>query len=107
MASRQNTVDFILAQLAAVGDVSARKMFGEYGIYVSGKMPALVCDDLLFVKITNAGAALIDTPVQQAPYPGAKPHFLIDGTLWDDADWLCSVISATCDALPLPVRKKK
>ena len=45
MASQQGTVDFIVEQMARAGAVSARKMFGEYGIYCDGKMVALVCGD--------------------------------------------------------------
>jgi TfoX/Sxy family transcriptional regulator of competence genes len=41
MASRQTTVDFILDQIEAAGTVSAKKMFGEYGIYCDDKMVAL------------------------------------------------------------------
>ena len=55
MASRQTTVDFILKQIADAGTVSAKKMFGEYGIFCDGKMVALACDDQLFVKPTLAG----------------------------------------------------
>jgi hypothetical protein len=41
MASRQTTVDFILDQIEGAGTVSAKKMFGEYGIYCDDKMVAL------------------------------------------------------------------
>jgi len=51
MASKQSTIDFILEQINAAGEVSAKKMFGEYGIFCNGKMVALVCDDQLFVKL--------------------------------------------------------
>ena len=36
MASQQSTVDFILEQIAGAGEVSARKMFGEYGVFCDG-----------------------------------------------------------------------
>ena len=55
MASKQSTVDFKLDQIRAAGDVSARKMFGEYAIYCIKKIVGLVCDDRLFVKKTDAG----------------------------------------------------
>ena len=41
MASNKTTVDFILDQIAAAGAVSAKKMFGEYGIYCDAKIVAL------------------------------------------------------------------
>ena len=45
MASQQGTVDYLLDQLAGAGGVSAKKMFGEYGLYCDGKMFAIVADD--------------------------------------------------------------
>ena len=55
MASSASTVEFIVEQGSAAGAVSARKMFGEYGLYRDGVMVALVCGDQLFVKPTAAG----------------------------------------------------
>lgn len=79
MASRQTTIDFILEQIADAGAVSAKKMFGEYGIYCDGKMVALVCDDQLFVKPTESGRSFIGNITEGVPYPGAKACFLIAG----------------------------
>lgn len=107
MASRQQTADYILDQLAQAGRVAAKKMFGEYGIYCDGKIVALVCDDQLFVKPTARGRALIGKPREAAPYPGAKPYFLIDGDQCEDADWLVDLIRATAKELPPPKPKAK
>ncbi|MFN7096944.1 MAG: TfoX/Sxy family protein, partial [Gammaproteobacteria bacterium] len=84
MASKQSTVDFILEQIAAAGIISAKKMFGEYGIYCDGKIVAFVCDDQLFVKPTIAGKTFIGEFTEACPYPGAKPYLLITGDNWDD-----------------------
>ena len=100
MASQQGTVDFLLDQLAGAGSVSAKKMFGEYGLYCDGKMFAIVADDQLFIKPTDAG-----TPQEAPPYPQAKPYFLIDGGLWDERDWLSQLARRTADALPPPKPK--
>lgn len=45
-------VDHITGQLRHVPEVSARRMFGEYALYVGPKVVALVCDNQLFVKPT-------------------------------------------------------
>ena len=105
MASKQSTVDFILEQIQAAGIVSAKKMFGEYGIYCNEKVVALVCDDQLFVKPTEAGKALIADLTLGCPYPGAKPYFFISGEMWDDHEWLSSLIAVTVAELPLPKKK--
>ena len=107
MATKKNTVEYILEQIAEAGAVSARRMFGEYAIYCDGKVVALVCDDQLFVKPTKAGEKFIVNISEAPPYPGAKPYYLISGDQWDDADWLTMLISLSAAELPLPKPKKK
>jgi TfoX/Sxy family transcriptional regulator of competence genes len=80
-------------------------MFGEYTIYCNDKVVALVCDDQLFVKITEAGRALLQSADEAPAYPGAKPSFHIDGEVWDDREFLTQLIKATADELPVPKRK--
>jgi TfoX/Sxy family transcriptional regulator of competence genes len=105
MSSKQETVDLILKQMAAAGEVSARKMFGEYGIYCDGKMVASVCDDQLFVKPTVAGRAFIGRVTEASPYPGAKPSLLIEAKQYGDFKWLSELIRITAQELPLPQKK--
>lgn len=107
MASKQTTVDFILEQMADAGDVSARKMFGEYGVYCRGKVVALVCDDQLFVKPTMAGKAFIGKVTEGLPYPGAKPWFAVVGSRWENSEWLSELIRLTANELPMPKPKLK
>ena len=105
-ATTQKTVDFLLEQMAGAGDVSARPMFGEFGIYCDGKIVALVCGNELYVKPTAAGRAFIGEVTEAPPYQGAKPSLLIDSELWDNSDWLTKLIAETCAELPLPKPKK-
>ncbi len=106
MATTQNTLAFLLDQLSAAGEVSAKKMFGEYCLYLSGKPVGLVCDDQLYLKPTAAGKNKIEAVVEAAPYPGAKPHLLITADQWEDSEWLCDLVRATARELPLPKPKK-
>lgn len=106
MASQQSTVDLIVDQMASAGEVTARKMFGEYAIYCDGKVVALVCDDRLFVKPTAAGREFLGQCVEASPYPGAKPHLLISEEQIEDADWLSQLIALTVPELPLPKKRK-
>jgi TfoX/Sxy family transcriptional regulator of competence genes len=106
MASKQSTVDFILDQLVEAGTVSAKKMFGEYGIYCAGKMVGVVCDDQLFVKPTAVGKSFMGEFVEKSPYPGAKPYLFIEADRWDNREWLVELIKISSEALPLPTPKK-
>jgi|SRR6185312_12564096 len=106
MASSQSTVDFVLEQIAAAGEVSARKMFGEYGVYCDGRIVGLICDDSFFVKPTKAGEAFAPDLEQAPPYPGAKPYIRIDAGRLEDADWLADLVRRTAAELPLPKPRK-
>ena len=106
MATTPQTVDFICAQSGLAQRVTARKMFGEYALYVDGKVVALICDDTLFVKPTPMAAALLGAVDLQPPYPGAKPHFCITEQL-DDRELLQRVLLLTAEAMPTPKAKGK
>lgn len=106
MASAQSTVDYIVDQLGGTEIVTAKKMFGEYGIYLSGKMVAMVCDGQLFVKLSDGGRKFIGTPKEAPPYPGAKPCFLISGEKWDDSSWLRQLVEITAAELPAAKKRK-
>lgn len=105
MGSKETTVAYILEQ--AGSNLGARKMFGEYGLYLNGKMVALVCDDQLYVKPTQSGRAFLGSPVEAPPYPSAKPCFMIPGDRWDDGSWLAELLSITASELPPPARRRK
>lgn len=106
MGSSQEFVDFVLEQFEADCGVTARKMFGEYGLYSQDKMFAMVCDDRLFIKPTEGGRLLFDEPVEASPYPGAKPAWVIEDRL-EDREWLSELARVTARELPEPKRRKK
>jgi len=111
MATRQQTIDHLLDLCAKAGSLRAQKMFGEYALYSGAKLVALVCDDMLFVKKTEGGKAIIAEAPQgsiadASPYPGAKPCWQVDADQCEDRDWLASLIAATAHDLPEPKPKK-
>lgn len=50
MASDLEYVGFVVDQIEPSGNITYRKMFGEYAPYSNGKVVALICDNRLFVK---------------------------------------------------------
>lgn len=106
MASDQKFVDFVLAQIQHAGEISAKKMFGEYGLYTDGKLFGLICDNKLFIKPTNAGREFIGNAVEAPPYTGAKPSFLIEDKI-EDSHWLSELVRISAKELPAPKPKKK
>lgn len=108
MSTSQATIDFILDQVEGTGEVRARKMFGEYALYCDEKVVALVCDDTLFIKITETGREYMGAHYAEgAPYPGAKPWMKIPEDMLGDRDWLSELVRMTVEALPLPRPKAK
>ena len=105
MASDLSFIEFVLEQIENAGEITYKKMFGEYGLYSDGKIMALVCDNQLFVKPTKAGRTYIDNIIESPPYPGAKPYYLIDDRL-EDRDWISKLIRITVEELPEPKTKK-
>ena len=105
MATDKDFADYIMDQLSGAGEVTCKKMFGEYGIFLNGKMAAILADNQLFIKPTEAGRKFIGEPEEAPPYTGAKNCFLIDNT--DDPDWLSELVKITEKELPLPKPKKK
>lgn len=105
MASTSEYLSYLCEQLRGAGDLFARPMFGEYGLYCDGKLIGLICDNQFFVKKTVAGAALLPDPVEAPPYPGAKLYFQIDCT--DSPELLIPFLRATWEELPFPKPKKR
>ena len=106
MATKKEFVDFVLDQIENEGIVETKKMFGEYALYVNGKIVGLICDDKLFIKPTISGRIYIKNIVELPPYEGAKPSFLIEDRL-EDRTWLSELIRITYNELPEPKKKKK
>jgi len=106
MSSDKMFLDFVIDQIENAGQITYKKMFGEYAVYSDGKIFALVCDNKLFIKPTEAGRVFIQDVVEAPPYPGAKLSFLIEDKL-EDRDWMSNLVKITLDELPKPKPKKK
>ncbi len=106
MSTREDTIEFLTDQLAALPGIRARKMFGEYCVYYDEKPVAFVCDDELFVKPTDAGRAFIGDPDEAPAYPGSKLYFRVSADRWEDREWLTGLVDVTAAALPLPKPKR-
>lgn len=106
MATDPRFIAHLADQLHGFGAFSHRRMFGEYALYLDAKVVALVCDNQLFVKPTDAGRALLGPAAAMGPpYPGAKPHFQVSDLI-DEREALARLLRVTADSLPEPKPKK-
>ncbi|WP_374646312.1 TfoX/Sxy family protein [Tabrizicola sp.] len=104
MGTRADTIAHLLDALAPL-PLAARKMFGEYALYLDGKVVALVCDDLLYLKPTPGAKAALPGHATGHPYPGAKLHLLVTDAL-DDPDPVIAALRGIAADLPAPKPKK-
>ncbi len=107
MSTKQGTVDYILDQLISLENISTRKMFGEYALYHEGKVVGLICNDTLYIKITEDGRKFVGKHYKEGyAYDGAKVSMQINEDQIDDHEWLSELVSITSQNLPLPKPKK-
>ena len=106
MATRIDTVEFICDQAGLGKRLTFRKMFGEYALYLDGKVVALVCDDQLYLKPTPEGLKYLGSVSEAPPYPGARNHYLLSSVI-DDPDRLSMALQVTARALPEPRPKAR
>ena len=106
MATSLAFVEHVAEQSRLGSRLTWRKMFGEFAIYIDGKVVGLACDDSLFVKPAAATAALVKDLPSRPPYRGAKLHPVADELL-DDPERLQELLLATWHAVPAAKPKRK
>jgi len=99
MATDKDFVDYVAEQSQLGAALTFKKLFGEYGVCLNGKVIAFACDNSLFVKATDATAETTRSLPQRPPYPGAKPYPVADELL-DDSDALKILLVQTAQGLP-------
>ena len=105
MASSLDFVQYVADQCAGAGEIITQKMFGDYGIYCNGKIFGLICDDSFYLKPTDVVRPLLRKVDMRPPYEGAKDYFYIEDI--DDHDYIKTLVTETCKALPEPKFKRK
>ena len=105
MASSLEFVRYAAEQMGAAGEITYKKMFGEYGIYCNGKIVGLICENQLFIKITEAGRRLCPDYEEVPPYQGSKPYLLVEDI--DDRELLAELTAETFRELPVSKPGKK
>lgn len=116
MTTGSDFVDNVLDLLARWGGVSARRMFGGYGLYRQGTMFALVAEDVLYLKADDRNRPAFKAagmgpftyegkskPVEMSYYE-APPELFDDGEAM--ADWAKEALAAALRARK-PVKPEK
>ena len=72
MSTHPEFVQYLLDQLEGLGELRARKMFGDYLVYLNDRPALLVCDGTPFAKPLPCVAELLKDRPTAPPYEGAK-----------------------------------
>ena len=105
MASSKEYLEFILEQLSGMEGISYRPMMGEYIIYFRSKVVGGIYDDRFLVKPVKAAKEMMPDAETEIPYEGGKEMLLVNRV--DDRNFLCELLEAMYEELPVPKRKKK
>lgn len=105
MACNADFVQFIVDQCSGAGEIDVKKMMGDYCIYCNGILFGLICDNNLYVKVTETGAVILREYILRPPYTGARDYFYIGDV--DDRDYLADLIKATVRELMSPKAKAR
>jgi hypothetical protein len=73
----RDTVAYIMQRLGNTNRITTRYEQGENKILVDGKEVAIISDDLLYIPVCPASAALESECETDVPYLGAKEHYTI------------------------------
>jgi len=104
MATSLDFINYVCEQLKDIGNITYKKMFGEYMVYLNDKPVIIVCDNVAFVKkLDNIKEMMQDANVG-FPYKGAKEHYVLD---IDNADFCKKVIVKIEEVTPIPKSKRK
>jgi len=104
MACNSDFVQYIIDQCSGAGEIAVKKMMGDYCVYCDDVLFGLICDNNIYLKVTEFGRPPLKEVILRAPYDGAKDYFYISDV--DDREYLISLIKATIPALPKARVKK-
>ena len=102
MACTQEFIDFVCRQLSPIGEISWRKMMGDYVIYANGKCVITACNGICYVKKHPAIETLMQDAECGFPYNGAKEHYILD---IEHPEHAVKVVTILQEVLPFPKRR--
>ena len=82
MTASHGFAEFLREQLAPLGHVTLRRMFGKTGVFCDGAMLAMVRDDTLYFRVDDGNRDLFAEAAAAPPLNYEKGGVLIDLAFW-------------------------
>lgn len=122
MATSKEFHDYIVENLQKIGEVSTRKMMGEYCVYYQGpsmsagepsvggqtgakKLIGDICDNCLFLKPTESVLRLMPDAERAYPYEGSRSLMVVVDDV-ENTELMTEVLNRMYEELPEPKKKK-
>jgi len=93
MVASTEYAEFLREQLAPLGRITMRRMFGKTGVFCDGVMLGMVTENSLYLRVDDENRAAFEEARASPPLNYAKGGKLIDLAFWrvpdqlfDDAD---------------------
>jgi DNA transformation protein len=82
MVASDSFAEFLREQLAPLGHVSMRRMFGKTGVFCDGLMLGMVSDDMLYFRVDDHNRAAFKEAEAFPPLNYDKKGATIDLAFW-------------------------
>ena len=106
MATSKEYHDYIVECLSKAGDITTKKMMGEYCIYYQGKLIGDLCDNRLLVKQAETSIRLLKNCQLEYPYEGSKTLMYVVEDV-EDKDLMSELLKGLYVELPEPKKRNK
>ena len=88
MVASASFAEFLREQLAPLGSITMRRMFGKTGVFCDGLMLAMVRDNTLYFRVDDENRATFKEAESFAPLNYEKQGGVIDLSFWRTPDRL-------------------
>lgn len=82
MVASDSFAEFLSEQLAPLGRITMRRMFGKIGVFCDGVMLGMVTDNTLYVRVDDDNRATFKEAEAYPPLNYAKKGSTIDLAFW-------------------------
>lgn len=108
MATSMDYIEFVCEQLASIGTIHYKKMFGECMIYINGRGVLLLIDNTPYLKMHDEIKHLMETVPTAIPLEQKNitmyPRYILDV---ENLALCKEVLEIVIPLTPLPKQKKK
>ena len=104
MATSREYALFVENLFRGVEGFSMKRMFGEYGIYLQGRVLGFLCDEQILLQDTPTARKLLPNAERKELFPGSKLFIIFSDE--GNHHLLQSVAQAMWEELPVPKPRK-